>query len=111
LMGLGLVELVVAHTPWAAFPGFVVAGFGMTMALTSLSSELQERLPDGMRGRVMALWTMGFLGSRPIAAALNGSIADLVSVTAALLTVAVFMVVAAWLCRPSVLAAPPPQTL
>src|SRR5690606_32124074 len=109
-MGLGIAELVVAQTPWWASPGLATAGFGMTIALTSLSAEVQERVPDRLRGRIMALWTVGFLGSRPIAAALNGTIADRVSVDAALLTAAALMLLATWLCRPSALAAPPPTT-
>jgi hypothetical protein len=88
-------------TPAAALPGFALAGLGMTLAVASLSSLLQQRLPDHLRGRVMALWSVGFLGSRPFAAALNGAVADLVSVGAALGLVAVSMVAAAWLCLPA----------
>jgi MFS family permease len=108
LIPVGLVALVFVSTPWAAVPGFGLAGLGMTMGLTGLSAQLQQRVPDGLRGRVMALWSVGFLGSRPFAAALNGAMADLVSLQAALLLVAVLMLGAVWLCRPSNLSRPPP---
>lgn len=100
LLALGHGALPLVSTPAAALPGFAVAGLGMTLAVTSLSALLQQRLPDHLRGRVMALWSVGFLGSRPFAAALNGAVADLLSVGAALALVAVSMVAAAWLCRP-----------
>ncbi|MCU1432677.1 MAG: putative transporter [Actinotalea sp.] len=111
LIPAGLVALVFVSTPWAAVPGFALAGLGMTMGLTGLSAQLQQRVPDGLRGRVMALWSVGFLGSRPFAAALNGAMADLVSLQAALLLVAVLMLGAVWLCRPSNLSRPPPTPI
>lgn len=95
----GLAGLVlVTSVAWAA-TAFVVAGIGMTLSLTSLSSQLQERLPDGLRGRIMALWSMGYLGSRPLAAAVDGAIADLVSVEAALVLVSAVVIAAAWASR------------
>ena len=51
--------------------------------MTGLSTVVQERAPEELRGRIMALWLVGFVGSRPIAAALLGGTADLVSVQAA----------------------------
>nr|WP_297422254.1 MFS transporter [uncultured Actinotalea sp.] len=100
LLGAGYVGVLAVATPWGAVPGFAVSGVGMTFAVTGLSALLQQRLPDHLRGRVMALWSVGFLGSRPFAAALNGAVADLVSVGAALALVAVLMGAASWLCRP-----------
>jgi MFS family permease len=108
LIPAGLVILVVAAAPWVAVVGFAVSGLGMTTALTGLSGRLQERVPDGLRGRIMAVWSVGFLGSRPFAAALDGAIADHVSVYAAFGVVAVLGFVVAWVCRPSRLALPPP---
>ena len=37
--------------------------------MTGLSTVVQERAPEELRGRIMALWLVGFVGSRPIAAA------------------------------------------
>jgi MFS family permease len=88
-----------------AIAGFVIGGAGMTMSLTALSTLLQSRLPDALRGRVMALWSMAFLGSRPVAAAVNGAIADATAPVVAFLTVAVVVAVVAVAVRPSRLAA------
>ena len=64
-----------------------------------------------LRGRIMALWLVGFVGSRPIAAALLGGTADAVSVQAAFAVAAVLCLVVALACRPSRLAGPLPDQL
>ncbi len=115
VLGLGLLAAGtalagVAPLPGPAVVGFVVGGAGMTFALTSFSTLLQARLPDVLRGRVMALWSVAFLGSRPVAAAVNGSTADVAGATAAFLVVAAVVVAVAVAVRPARLAArPAPQ--
>lgn len=103
LTAAGLMGLVVSTNATAALAALCVAGVGMTLSLTSLSALLQQRLPDGMRGRVMALWSVGFLGSRPLAAAIDGALADLFSVAAALIFCSLVAVSAAWVTRGAVL--------
>ena len=56
----------------------------------------------------MALWLVGFVGSRPIAAALLGGTADLVSLQAAFAAAAALTAVVALWCRPSNLVGPLP---
>jgi len=112
VLGLGLLAggtavAGVAPLPGIAVGGFVVGGAGMTFALTSFSTLLQARLPDALRGRVMALWSVAFLGSRPVAAAVNGSVADLAGPTVAFLLVGALVAAAAVVVRPARLAARP----
>ncbi|MBV6762287.1 MFS transporter [Rhodococcus opacus] len=83
---------------------FGVSGIGMTLAFTSITTQIQNRSPDELRGRIMALWFVGFVGARPFAAGLSGWITDTIGVTAALVGVALPVVVVAYLCRPSYLA-------
>jgi sugar phosphate permease len=73
----------------------------MTTSLTAFSTLIQQVLPEGLRGRVMALWSMAFLGSRPLAAAINGAIADATTVRTAHLVVAVVVALFAVWVRPS----------
>lgn len=87
---------------------FAVGGAGMTFALTGFTTLLYERVPRPFIGRIMALWLVGFVGSRPLAAALSGGLADLASVEVALGTTAVVVLVVSWFCRPSVLGRPAP---
>ncbi|MGV0834038.1 MFS transporter [Mycolicibacterium thermoresistibile] len=103
LLAAGSLVLALSTVTAVALAGFVLAGLGFGWAMTGLSTVVQERAPDELRGRIMALWLVGFLGSRPIAAAVLGGTADGVSVTAAFLVAAVTVVVIAVLCRPAAL--------
>ncbi|MBF6207379.1 MFS transporter [Streptomyces gardneri] len=95
LLTTGLIAVAVVHNPVAALIGFGVVGIGMTVALTGLTTAIQERVPAAYRGRVMALWLVCFTGSRPLAAVLDGLLADLAGPAAAVLaTAAVVGVVA-----------------
>jgi len=107
LLGVGLLLAAPAPSAAIACVTLAVAGAGMMMSLTSLSTQIQMRLPDFIRGRVMALWAVAFLGSRPLASAFDGLVADLLSVDAALIAVAVLVAVAAWLARPARIAPAP----
>lgn len=107
-LGAGCAVLAVAPAPAVAIGGFALAGLGFGWAMTGLSTVVQERAPEQLRGRIMALWLVGFLGSRPIAAALLGGTADMFSVRAAFAVAVVFCVTAALWCRPAKLAGPLP---
>jgi MFS family permease len=107
-LAAGCAVLALATVATVALTGFALAGLGFGWAMTGLSTLVQERAPEELRGRIMALWLVGFVGSRPIAAALLGGTADLVSVQAAFAVAAALSVVVALLCRPSNLAGPQP---
>ena len=107
----GCAVLAVGTVPAVALAGFALAGLGFGWAMTGLSTLVQERAPEELRGRIMALWLVGFVGSRPIAAALLGGTADLVSVQAAFGVAAALSIVVTLLCRPSNLIGPLPQRI
>ncbi|MDA3624086.1 MFS transporter [Saccharopolyspora sp. WRP15-2] len=100
---LGAATAVLALSPPIAVlvGAFAFAGAGMSVALTSLTTLLQVAVPDSLRGRVMSLWLACFVGSRPIAALLNGALADVFSVPVALVIAAALVAVTAWACRPA----------
>ena len=101
LIAMGLVALAFSPHEVPALLALGMAGAGMTLALTSVTTLIQHRAPEELRGRIMALWAIAFLGCRPFAAALNGSIADLTSATVAALGTAALVVCGAWFARPS----------
>jgi MFS family permease len=74
----GLSVAAVAPTPPLAILGFAITGVGFVLAVTGFTTTLQRRVPDELRGRVMALWSVSYLGNRPIAAMIDGTAADLV---------------------------------
>ncbi|BBX19596.1 MFS transporter [Mycolicibacterium duvalii] len=107
-LGVGCAVLAFNSTVAVAMVGLGVAGFGFGCAMTGLSTLVQERAPAELRGRIMALWLVGFLGSRPIAAAVLGGSADLLGVSAGFaLAAALTAAVALW-CRPHRLTGPLP---
>ena len=64
-----------------AYPLALVVGLSYFTTVTSLSTHLQQHLEDAVRGRVMALWIMGFGGTVPIGLLIGGAIAARTSVT------------------------------
>lgn len=56
---------------------FAIAGFAFLIGNSDLLAGIQEGVDDDVRGRVMALWSMGFVGSRPLAAVFDGAVADI----------------------------------
>jgi len=79
VLAVGLVGFVMAPHESIVIVSLFVAGIGFLLGVTTTNSNLQHRLHEDMRGRVMALWSMAFLGSRPIAGLIDGGVADLVS--------------------------------
>ncbi|MDQ1397291.1 MAG: hypothetical protein QOG64_2550, partial [Acidimicrobiaceae bacterium] len=64
-----------------AYPVAFLVGLGYFGAVTALSTTLQEHLDDQVRGRVMALWIMGFGGTVPLGLLAGGAVANRTSVT------------------------------
>lgn len=101
LMVGGLTGLAVSPSPTFAIASVLVQGLGLLFAISSYTALTHQRSPEALRGRVMALWVMCFVGSRPIAAGVNGAIADLSSPNVAILIVAATLALIALVARPS----------
>ena len=95
LAGFGLLRVA-----GAAFPVAFVLGYAYFLVITSLSTVLQEHVEDAVRGRVMALWIMGFGGAVGVGALAWGPFAHR-SIGTLLLIGAAWAVVLAVLCAPS----------
>lgn len=95
----GLAVAAVAPTAPVALAGFAVMGAGYLLGLNSFTALLQRRVPDALRGRVMALWTVAFLGSRPLAALADGAVADLFGVRPAFAVAVAAALTAAFVTR------------
>ena len=83
LMGAGVVGFSLVPSIWPAFALLAVAGFGYLASNTSATSRLLLDVGEEHRGRIMALWSVAFLGLRPAASLLDGAIAGTVGVRAA----------------------------
>jgi predicted MFS family arabinose efflux permease len=83
--GASLTVFALLRAPEPGYPAVVIVGLTYFAFITSLSTVLQEQLADHERGRVMALWIMGFGGTVPIGNLLAGPIIDRTSITLVLL--------------------------
>jgi predicted MFS family arabinose efflux permease len=82
---VSLTVFALLRDPALAYPVVVVVGLTYFAYITSLSTVLQEQLADHERGRVMALWIMGFGGTVPVGNLLAGPVIDGTSITLVLL--------------------------
>jgi MFS family permease len=75
LLGCGVIGF--SLSPWLelAFPFLAVAGFGYLASNTHATSRLQVDVAEHQRGRIMALWSVAFLGLRPLASLADGGLA------------------------------------
>ena len=80
-----LAVLALLRTPALAYPVVAVVGFNYLALVTSLMTVMQEQLDNRVRGRVMALWLMGWAGTVPIGNLLAGPLIEATSMTAVML--------------------------
>ncbi len=93
----GVAELLVAAAPslWIQLACLVPLGAASVTFAAGVNSTLQIAVEPAMRGRVMALYSVVFLGSTPIGAPLVGWLAEAAGPRAGLLAGAVAALVAA----------------
>lgn len=95
LLGVPLTLVTFAPTLPLALVGLFVSGGGLMLTSASLQAQIQRRVDDAYRGRVMALWSLAFLGSRPIAALVLGTTADAAGARAGIAVAAAACIVGA----------------
>jgi MFS family permease len=86
LFGGALVLLSQATTRPVAIPVMVLVGVGFMAQMTTTNTLLQLRVPDRLRGRVMALHSALFLGAVPIGGLVAGALADRIGESAVIAT-------------------------
>jgi MFS family permease len=84
-----LAAFALLRSPGPAYPAILLVGLAYFAVITSLSTVLQQRLDDSNRGRVMALWIMGFGGTVPLGNLIAGPLIEATSVTTVVLAGAV----------------------
>lgn len=75
LLGIGMVGFAVAPTLPFAIAALLVGGFGFLASNTTATTALQLGVDDSQRGRIMALWSVAFLGIRPFGSLVDGAVA------------------------------------
>lgn len=94
-LGLGLVGFALAPSLIAAVPLLVAVGAGFMVNVAGSNTLLQTIVEDDKRGRVMAFYTMAFLGAAPLGSLAAGSLARVVGAPLTLVGSGVVALVAA----------------
>jgi MFS family permease len=93
---LALCAFALERSPWPAYVNVAVVGAFYFAFITALNTTLQARLAENVRGRVMALWMMGFGGTVGVGNLLIGPVVEAIGITNVLLFGAAVALVLAW---------------
>jgi MFS family permease len=74
--GLGLALFSLSRTFWLSAAILVPVGFAMMIEMGSSNTLIQSMVPDRLRGRVMSVYSMMFMGMAPVGSLLAGAAAD-----------------------------------
>jgi MFS family permease len=88
VMAGGMTAFALSRWLPVALVFLAIAGFGYLVSNSSATARLQLSVGEQERGRIMALWTIAFLGVRPIASLVDGAIADAAGVRVATIVLA-----------------------
>ena len=79
VLGVSGLALAFSGSVWLALPLAVPLGLGGAGFITSFNAITQQECPPDIRGRILALTAVAFLGSYPIGGPITGLVGDYVS--------------------------------
>ena len=74
--GASLAVFALSHAFWLSVVLLLPVGYTMMLQMASSNTLIQVMVPDSLRGRVMAVYSMMFMGMAPIGALLGGALAE-----------------------------------
>jgi MFS family permease len=74
--GLSLVLFSLSRSFWLSAALLLPVGFSMMLQMSSSNTLIQAMVPDHLRGRVMSVYSMMFMGMAPFGALFGGALAD-----------------------------------
>ncbi len=97
MFSIGLGVFTLSETLYLSMIAMVVTGFGMVVLFASCNTLLQTMVNENMRGRIVALYSMSFMGFTPIGSILLGSITEFTSLQSTLVVTSLLcLLVALW---------------
>jgi len=75
MCAIGLLIFSVAKVFWLCVAVLFVVGFAATSQMAATNTLIQNRVPDELRSRVMAVYATMFMGVQPIGALIAGGVA------------------------------------
>ncbi len=73
--GTGLIIFSQSHVFWVSASVLLFVGFAATMQMAATNTIVQSRVPDELRGRVMAVYATMFMGVQPVGSLIAGGVA------------------------------------
>jgi MFS family permease len=80
-LGLSLIAFSTVRYFWLGVALLLPAGFAMMTQMAASNTLIQSMIPNSLRGRVMAVYSMMFMGMAPIGALLAGALAGWLGAT------------------------------
>jgi len=74
--GVSLILFSLSRNFWFSTVLLIPVGFCMMLQMSASNTLIQAMVPDHLRGRVMAVYTMMFMGMAPFGSLLGGALAD-----------------------------------
>ena len=74
--GASLVIFSLSHKFWVSVILLLPVGYTIMLQMACSNTLIQVMVPDALRGRVMAVYSMMFMGMAPIGALLGGALAE-----------------------------------
>jgi MFS family permease len=74
--GISLIAFSFSKVFWLSAVLLIPVGFCIMLQMACSNTLIQSMVPDSLRGRVMALYSMMFMGMAPFGALLGGALAD-----------------------------------
>jgi MFS family permease len=74
--GLSLLLFSLSRNFWLSVALLLPVGFSMMLQMSSSNTLIQAMVPDHLRGRVMAVYSMMFMGMAPFGALMGGALAE-----------------------------------
>lgn len=100
MFSLGLGAFTLSNVFWISMGTLVITGFGMVVLFAACNTLLQTLVVENMRGRVVAFYSMSFMGFTPIGSILIGSITEFAGVQVTLTVAAgLCLIVSFWYYR------------
>ena len=72
MLGMSLIVFAASRLFWFSTAVLVMVGFAMMLEMGASNTLIQSMTPDRLRGRVMAVYSMMFMGLAPVGALLAG---------------------------------------
>jgi MFS family permease len=99
VFGLGLVAFSLSRMYWLSMLLMLFVGFGMMVQMACCNTVIQTIIDEDKRGRVMAFYTISFMGTAPFGSLLAGAVASKIGAPNTIFLSGIFCLIGAWLFR------------